>query len=143
MKVLTLTGFVRVRVWDKEGNLVLERSGRNRVVEDGFQLAAELITGSGTPVSHMAAGDDATPPEEEDSALGNELARTDVTTSRDGHVIEHVATFTDIEDDIEVSEFGLFNANSGGTMFARWVEDTFTLFVSQSMEVSWEIRIGT
>lgn len=139
---LGLTGWVNVLVWEGD-KLVLHRCGHNLVVVDGFQLAAQLITGSGTPVSHMATGDDGTPPEEDDSTLGNELARVGVTTSRDGHVIEHVANFSGIGQDIEVAEFGLFNASSGGTMFARWVEDPFTLFSGQSMEVGWEIRAGT
>lgn len=142
MNQLNLSGWVAV--WVQEGGIwILKRSGPNLVVVDGFQLAAELITGTGTPVSHMAAGDDGAPPEEEDSTLGNELDRVSVTTARDGHVIEHVADFSGISQDIQVSEFGLFNASSGGTMFARWVEDTFTLFSGQSMEVSWEIRVGT
>ena len=144
MDGIKLTGRVRGVVRNPDASVAWEFEDDNLVVVDGFNLAAALIAGeSATAVSHMAAGDSGSTPGITQSDLqGTEQARTTVSTSRDGNEITHTADFSGIASDVTVSEFGLFNSNSGGTMFSRFVYQTFTLFAGQSMEIDWTIRVG-
>ena len=141
---LPLVGRVSVAVRDKDGRLLWKGCRKNLVVVDGFNLAAALIAKeSVTEVTHMAAGDSANAEDEGQSDLqGTELARVSVSTNRIGNEITHTADFSGINQDITVSEFGLFNDSSAGTMFARFTYSTFTLYAGQSMEIDWTIRVG-
>jgi len=141
---ISLMGRVGVSVWDERGRLCWRNHKENLVVVDGFNLAAALIAKeSVTEVTHMAAGNSSTAEDESQSDLqGTELARVSVNTSRIGNEITHTADFSGINSDITVSEFGLFNDSSAGTMFARFTYSTFTLYAGQSMEIDWTIRVG-
>lgn len=142
--ILPLRGSYRLRVRDAEGEVVREEAGENLVVVDGFNLAAGLIAGESlTPISHMAAGDsDAEPDEDQSDLQGTEQARVTVTTARTDHTISYTADFSSIGADVTVAEFGLFNDGTAGTMLARFIVESFTLFSGQSMDIVWEIRVG-
>lgn len=144
MDYIPLTGRARIRIKDDSGRVLDEWEEENLVVVDGFTLAAQLLADeSVTAVSHMAAGDSGIAPAQSQSDLqGTEKARTTVTTSRQDNEVTYTADFSGIGSDISVSEFGLFNDGSAGTMFARFLTTTFTLFASQSMEIDWTIRVG-
>lgn len=144
MDEIKLTGRARIVVRDADGQIVHVAEHDNLVVEDGFNLAAALIAGEAvSAISHMAAGDSSIEPVLADSDLqGTEQARTTVNTSRSDNEITYTANFSGISSDVDVSEFGLFNNSSGGTMFARFLTETFTLFAGQDMEIDWTIRVG-
>lgn len=140
-----ISGRVRVVVRDDDGSIVHVEESDNIVVIDGFNAFAALIAAEAiSAVSHMAVGDGGgTQPDEDQSDLqGTELARVSTTLTRTDNELEYVSDFSSISGDVDVNEFGLFNDATAGTMFARWVTNTFTLFDSQSMEVSWTIRVG-
>lgn len=141
---IKLSGRVRIEVKDRDGRLLRVIEKENLVVIDGFGLAAALIADeSVNAISHMAAGDSSADPEEDQSDLqGTEQARTTVTTSRADHILTYTADFSGIGADVSVAEFGLFNDGSAGTMLARFTVESFTLFSGQSMDISWEIRVG-
>lgn len=141
---ITLKGRWKLRVRNSDGSVALAKEGENLVVVDGFELAAALIADESVDApSHMAAGNGTSDPEEDQSDLqGSELARTTITTSRSSYIISYTADFSALASDQDVSEFGIFNAASAGTMFARFVTETFTLVAGQSMELVWEIRTG-
>ena len=57
-----MSGFLTLRVSDREGRLVYEQPCKNRIVTSGRRLVAQMFGGvtSGTPpskVSHMAVGE--------------------------------------------------------------------------------------
>lgn len=141
---IALRGWWNLLVRNPDGSLSLAKEGENLVVVDGFELAAALIADeSVTAPSHMAAGDGTAEPEEGQSDLeGTEQARTTITTSRTDHIITYTANFSSLSSDVDVSEFGIFNDASAGTMLARFITEQFTLIAGQSMDITWEIRVG-
>lgn len=141
---LKLKGRARIRIKDKDGNVVKEFYRDNLITVVGFTLFAQLIADEAvTAPSHMAVGDSSDDPESGQTDLqGTELARTTVTTSRVDNEITYTADFSGIGADIQVSEFGIFNDASAGTMIARFTYPQFTLFASQSMDIDWTMRVG-
>lgn len=124
-------------------NGVVIREGKNLVVNDGLNLIALRLSGSGTAPTKMAVGDDQTQPAAGDTALGNELHRVALTSSVSNNGLTYHAVFTGSNAGPETpAEFGIFNANSGGTMLCRFICDAFAWLAAEVLEVDWTINIG-
>jgi len=96
------------------------------------EVAKFLAGESATSPTHMALGTDDTAFSESDTSLGNEIARKTITCdlSEDKTVkyqIEILSTDTEfITGNPEFKEIGLFNSDTGGTLFTRAISSGFT-----------------
>lgn len=120
------------------------RSGPNLVTTLGQNMIAALLTGGSDVPTHMACGSSNLTPTKAMTALqGTEHERVAVSDSVVNNVVTLSAEFgSGIGSDVLVGEFGLFNAASSGTMFARWVTVSFTLPQTSTISVNWRLTIG-
>jgi len=88
-------------------------------------------------------GSDNTAAASSDSALGTELAR--VTFDSDNvtnNAIAYVATFSAGTATGSISEAGIFNASSAGTMLCRTVFSVVNKAASDVLTVTWTVTIA-
>lgn len=144
METVKLNPSYAIIVKNKDGSLAFSRLGENLVVAAGHILVAEFLSGNVVNApSHLAVGASQQAAKLSETSLVNELARVSGTRTRDGNEITIATDFGGVfTQDQTVSEVGVFNAASAGTMFARFVEDPFTLFSDQNMTIRWSVRVG-
>jgi hypothetical protein len=121
---------------------------KNLVVNTGLAIiASRLYDASDAVMSHMAIGSGTTAAAGADAALGTELARvaltstTIVTTNVTNDAIQYVATFLPGTGTGAVTEAGLFNASSSGTMLCRTVFPVINKGASDTLTVTWKVTI--
>lgn len=141
---LYLRGFYTISLI-KGGNKVWTHCGQNLVTTAGFQLAASRMkdaTSGG--LTHVAIGSDTTPPTISMTALqGTEHERVSATVTVSSNQITLEAAFgTGILGTVTAGEFGIFNAASSGTMFARFVSPSFSISSTDTVDVTWSIVMG-
>jgi len=94
-------------------------------------------------MSHMAIGTGSTPAAAGDSALGTQAARVALTsTTVTNAEVAYVATFGAGTGTGAITEAGLFNASSGGTMLCRTVFSVVNKGSSDSMTITWTVTVS-
>lgn len=145
------TGQVNVVVRDDNGNVKQEFTVPNLVVDDGLDFIAGRMKDTGgshtipTEMSHMEVGTDNTAAGASDTALGAAVAASRVTldsTTVTDNAVAYVATFGAGVGTDALTEAGIFNAASGGTMLCRTVFSVINKGASDSMTITWTITIS-
>jgi len=118
----------------------------NIVVNDGKDfVASRMKDTTDSAMSHMAIGTGSTAAAASDSALGSELSgsRTALTsTTVTDNDIVYVATFGAGTGTGAVTEAGIFNASSGGTMLCRTVFSVVNKGSADSMTITWTVTVS-
>jgi len=116
----------------------------NLVVTDGKEyVASRMKDATATAMSHMAIGSGSTAAAASNSALGNQLGRVSLTsTTVSGAVVTYVATFGAGTGTGAVTEAGLFNAASSGTMLCRTVFSVVNKGAADSMTITWTVTVS-
>lgn len=133
---------VRIQLFDSEGKLRLERLKRNLVVNAGLaHIADQLASSPGQgAMSHMAIGTGTTSAEPTDTALETQLDRNSLTSrTSSGAVVTYVGTWSAGDGTGPITEYGIFNSGSGGTMLARFVDDVINKGASDTLVVTWTV----
>ncbi len=124
---------------------------KNLVTNAGFALNAGLLCGSGTPaaVTYIALGTGTTAAAVTDTVLQTEittggLARSAatvslVTTTVTNDTAQLLNTFTATAS-FAVTESGIFNAATGGTLFAHQVFSAINLVNGDNIQTTWKIQ---
>jgi hypothetical protein len=140
------TGKVNVVVRDENGKVKEEFTVPNLVVDDGLEyIAARMVDASiPTAMSHMAVGTDNTAAGSSDTALGAEAARVafDSAPSVTANSVAYVATYPAGTGTAALTEAGILNAGSGGTLLCRTVFSVINKGASDSMTITWTITIS-
>lgn len=125
-------------------NDVLEREVDNLVVTAGKQFVATRMVGTAAGVmSHMAVGTSATAADAANVTLGTELARVALTSGvQSGVTAVYTATFPAGTGTGAITEAGVFNASSSGTMLARTVFSVVNKGVSDSLTITWTVTVS-
>ena len=141
---LKVTGGLKVEVKDKDGNVKDTRELKNLVVTAGLgYIASRMKEATATAMSHMAIGTDNTAAAAGNTALGNEAARQALTsTTVSSNTVEYVASFAAGTGTGAITEAGVLNAASGGTMLCRTVFSVVNKGASDSMTITWTITIS-
>tara|TARA_Y100000361_G_scaffold28512_1_gene23420 strand:- start:1296 stop:1727 length:432 start_codon:yes stop_codon:yes gene_type:complete len=106
-------------------------------------VASRIKDASATAMSHMAIGSGTTNPAASDTALETQLGRVSLTsTSVSGAVVTYVATFGAGTGTGAVTEAGILNASSGGTMLCRTEFSVVNKGSSDSMTVTWTVTVS-
>lgn len=142
---LKLKGRVGIVLKDKDGNVKETREIDNLVVDAGLDYIASRMEGTSSNVmSHMALGSGTTAAAAGDtdveSILGSREA-LDSTTVTD-NAVAYVASFEAGDATGAVTEAGIFNAVSGGTMLCRTVFSVVNKAADDTMSVTWTITIS-
>ena len=138
---LKLTGKLSIAI-----NNEIVKEVDNLVVTDGKEFVASRMkdTTDGA-MSHMAIGTGSTAAAAGDSALGSESARVALTsTTVSSNTISYVATFpaNTPSSAAAITEAGLLNASSSGTMLCRTVFDVVNKCTADSMTISWTVTVS-
>ena len=142
---LKLTGQLNIVLRDKNGNVKEERTEQNLVVTTGLgYIASRMKDASATAMTHMALGSGTT------NALA---AQTDLVTllgSREAldsttvtaNAVAYVSSFEAGDATGAVTEAGIFNASTGGTMLCRVKFDVVNKAADDTMTVTWTITVA-
>ena len=133
---LLLTGHLSVEL---NGEVVQEIP--NLVVTTGKgYVASRIKDATATAMSHMAVGTGNTAAAAGDTALGTEAARVALTsTTVSTNTVTYVATFPAGTGTASLTEAGILNGSSGGTLLCRTVFATVSKGSSDVMTVTWVI----
>lgn len=140
---LKVTGDVAIIVTDKDGNVKDSREIKNLVVTTGKSYIADRMANNTTAMSHMAVGAGTTAAANGDTVLGGELGRIALaSTNVADNVISYVATFPAGTGTGAVSEAGIFNAATNGTLLCRTVFAVVNKGNDDTMSITWQITIS-
>lgn len=136
------TGDVSVVLYNpKTGEVKDRREIKNLVVTAGKQFIASRMVGTSANVmSHMALGAGTTAAAVGNTALGSELGRVALTTATaSGAVVTYTATFGPTIATGAVTEAGVLNAASAGTLLCRTVFAVVNKGADDAMAITWAI----
>ena len=137
----------------RNGHVLEERTINNTVVNAGkAQVAGLLITDvGGTAFDYIAIGTGTTGATATDTTLESEISTgggeragavgTRTTTSVTNDTAQLVTTFT-FTSSFAVTESGIFNAASAGTMLSRQTFGAINVVSGDSIEVTWKIQVS-
>ena len=139
---LTMTGHLQIRLNDE-----LVRDVPNLVVTAGKGFVATRMIGTGAGVmSHMEVGTGTTDP-----AAGNTTLESAVSSSRtaftssaavSGAVVTYIAAFAAGTGTGALTEAGIFNASSGGTMLCRTEFSVVNKGAADTMTITWTVTVS-
>lgn len=145
---LKVTGDLVVEITGPDGQLKDRREVKNLVVLNGKTFIAQsmLKTTSNSPaaMTHMAIGSDATGSTDNTrSSLGSELGRSALSSATSsGAVVTYVASFGPTVGTGAITEAGILNAASSGTMLCRTVFSVVNKGADDSMSITWAITVS-
>jgi hypothetical protein len=139
---LEMKGSLQIRLNDE-----VVREVDNLVVTAGKGYVASRmksdVSGGAAIMSHMAIGSGSTSAAAGDTALGSQLGRVALTsTGISGAVLTYTASFAAGTGTGAVTEAGLFNASSSGTMLCRTVFSVVNKGSSDSMTITWTVTVS-
>lgn len=144
---VTAKGYVQFTLTDEHDN-IKQQEEHNLVVAGGLAFITERMVGN-TPavISHMALGTNNTAASSANTALGAEVGRvslastTRVTTNVTNDSVQYAASFGPGVATGAITEAGLFNASSGGTLAARTVFAVINKGTLDTLAITWKIVI--
>jgi len=142
---IKLKGRVGIVVKDENGKIKEKREETNLVVDTGLDyIASRMKDATATAMTHMGLGTGTTAAAAGDTDLGT-LAGSrealDSTTVTD-NTINYVCNFEANDVTGAITEAGIFNASTGGTMLCRVVFSAVNLTSTDSISVDWTITLS-
>lgn len=139
---ISVVGSPTIVLRDKHGNIKTEFKVPNRVVTVGKNFIAQRMTGTPAVMSHMAVGTGTTPAADGDTALQAEIARVALgSLSTAGAVTTYTATFPAGVGTGAITEAGVFNSNSAGTMLCRTTFAVVNKGADDTMSITWTVTV--
>lgn len=142
-EILKLKGELRV-VLNKADGTTEQFDHLNLVVDTGLNfIVSRMKDTSDDVMSHMAIGSGTTAAAAGDTALGTELGRVSLTsTTVSTNTVTYVATFGAGTGTGAVTEAGILNASSAGTMLCRTVFPVVNKQSGDSMTITWTVTVS-
>ena len=137
-------GKLTIEVKDKDGKLKQREEVKNLVVDTGLAyIASRMKDASATAMSHMAIGTGSSAAAAGNTALGTEAARVALTsTTVTSNAVAYVASFAAGTGTGAITEAGILNAASSGTLLCRTVFSVVNKGASDSMTITWTVSIS-
>ena len=138
------TGILSVVLKDSDGKTKEERTINNLVVTTGLgYIASRMKDATATAMGYTAIGTGTTAAAAGDTGLVTELDRNAVTsTTATGSAIAYVASWGAGDGTGAITEAGIFNASSAGTMLARTVFSVVNKDVNDTLSITWTITLS-
>lgn len=140
------TGLVKVVHTNAAGNLVQEFEVPNLVTTAGkSHIAAKIAATTNSPVAmtHMAIGTGSTAAAIGDTTLGTEGGRVTLTNAVvSTNTVTYTATFPAGTGTGAVTEAGVLNASSGGTLLCRTVFPVVNKAAGDSIAITWVVTVS-
>jgi hypothetical protein len=143
---LKATGMVHVQHMDSAGKIITEFDVQNLVVTTGKNyIASKMVATTNSPVSmtHMAIGTGTSTPGASDIALGTQTGRVTLSgSSTSSNAITYTASFPAGTGTGAITEAGVFNASSGGTMLCRTTFPVVNKGSGDTIAVTWVVTVS-
>ena len=141
---IKVTGDLVVVITGPDGKEKDRREVKNLVVTTGKQFIASRMVGAAASVmSHMAIGSGGIAAAAGDTGLGTELGRVALgSSSASGAVSTYVASFPAGTGTGAITEAGIFNSNTAGTMLCRTVFGVVNKGADDAMSITWAITVS-
>ena len=140
-----VSGTVRLVLKDKNGKVKESREIKNLLVSSGLEFICSRMAGTSASVmSHMALGSGTTTPAAGQTDLVSILGSREAldSTTASSNTITYVSSFEAGEGTGAVTEAGIFNAASSGTMLCRTTFAEVNKEADDTMSVTWTITIN-
>lgn len=145
-ETMKATGKVNVALYDKQGNLKQTQTINNLVVDDGLDyIASRMKDTTETAMSHMEVGTGTTSPVAGDSALETAIAGSRVSltsTTVTSNAIEYVGDFPAGTGTGAVTEAGVFNDATTGTLLCRTVFSVVNKGADDTLKITWTVTVS-
>jgi hypothetical protein len=137
--LLSMRGDVVIKLNDE---VVLEK--KNLIVTAGKAfLASAVLNSSSSPFTYMAIGTGTAAAAVTDTALATELTRSAFTTSSvASNVVTLTTTYAAGTGTGTLTEAGILNNSSGGTLLSRVVFSAINKGSADSLTITWTITVG-
>lgn len=143
---LKVTGDVSFVLRDETGKVIQTKEVHNLVVTTGLNyIASRMKDATATAMTHMAVGTGSTAAALGDTTLGAEVgsSRTTLTsTTVSTNTIQYACTFGAGVGTGALTEAGVFNAASLGTMLCRTVFSAINKAAGDSLTITWTITVS-
>ena len=139
---LKLTGKLSIAL---NGKVVQEIDNLVTTAGKGFVASSMLKTTSNSPaaMTHMAVGTGTTDPAAGDTVLQSESGRVALTSSAvSAAVVTYVATFPAGTATAALTEAGILNASSSGTLLCRTEFAVVNKGSSDAMTITWTVTVS-
>lgn len=139
----SVVGDLEITLSDADGNVKDYKEVKNLVVASGKNwIASRIVNASDAVMSHMAIGTGTITPNTANTALGTQAARVALTsTTRTNNQVTYSAIFPAGTGSGSITEAGIFNAASLGTMLCRTVFTAVNKDVLDTLTINWTVTI--
>lgn len=143
---IKMTGNLKLVLTDEHGNVKQEEEIKNLVVTVGKNfIASRMKDATATAMTHMEVGTGTTAAAVGDTALQTAVASSRVTltsTTVTTNNVAYVASFPAGTGTGALTEAGLFNAASSGTMLCRTVFSVINKGAADTLGITWTVTVN-
>lgn len=141
---IKVTGNLKVVLTGPDGKVKQEQEFKNLVVTTGkAYIASRMKDTTATAMSHMAIGTGTTAAAAGDTALGTEAGRVSLTsTTVTANAVAYVATFPAGTGTGAITEAGILNASSSGTLLCRTVFSVINKGSADTLGITWTVTVN-
>jgi hypothetical protein len=137
-------GELTISVFDRSGNLKEAKKVPNLVVTVGKNyIASRMVGTASTVMSHMAIGTGTGTPIAGDTTLGTEAGRVALTAfTASTNTVTATATFPAGTGTGAITEAGILNNSSGGTLMCRTTFPVVNKAAGDSIAITWVVTVS-
>jgi len=141
---VTMKGELKIVVTGRDGKIKQTLVVPNLVVTTGKQyIASRMVGTSANVMSHMALGDGSATPVVGNTTLGSELGRVAlISFASTGNTVTATAAFPAGIATGALSEAGILNASTGGTLLSRTTFPVVNKEAGDAIAISWTITVS-
>jgi len=146
---IKMTGNLKLVLTDENGNIKQEEEVKNLVVTVGKNFIASSMakttTNSPAAMTHMEVGTGTTAAAVGDTALQTAVASSRVTltsTTVTTNNVAYVASFPAGTGTGALTEAGIFNASSSGTLLCRTVFSVINKGAADTLGITWTVTVN-
>lgn len=139
-----VTGKLNVVLEDEFGNVKDEFVVPNLVVTTGLNfIASRMIGTTSAAMSHMGIGTSTTAAAVGQTALVTQIHRNALTeVTNTANAVTYKCVFTPGQGTGAITEAGIFNASSNGTMLCRTVFSVINKSAGDTLTITWTVTIN-
>jgi hypothetical protein len=128
----------------RDGKVIETKEKDNVITTAGKYLICQLVTGAEvTEFTHMAIGTNSTTETASDTTLGSESGRVILTASNiSTNVITYIGDFPAGTGTGTITEAGIFNSDTDGTMLNRATFSAISKTAADALKITWTVTFG-